>query len=570
MPTISINRELLFKAIGQVFTEEEFDNLCFEFGIELDDVVVEKEETVYKIEIPANRYDLLCIEGLSRAISIFLEKAVPPTYKLVVPSPSDMIKIKVLPNTSTVRPFVVGAVLRNVKFTQQSYDSFIDLQDKLHHNICRKRTLVAIGTHDLDTLKPPFRYDARRPNDLRFRPLNQTKEVNGTELMELYSKDSHLKAYLPIIKDKEFYPIIYDSNDVVLSLPPVINGDHSKISLNTKNVFIECTATDLRKAEIVLDTIVTMYAEYCESKFNVEAVEVTQLDSVKHIYPKLSERFEMVNQQAINKKIGINISVDKISSLLNKMGLSSEKVNENQIKVKIPPTRSDILHACDIIEDVAIGYGYNNISKTIPKTNCFSTEFELNRLTDLLRIELAQCGYTEALTFTLCSREDIGGKLRKEITDVPAVHISNPKTLDFQVARTTLIPGLLKTLASSRNMPLPLKLFEVSDVVINDKKTEVGARNQRNLAVVFYNKQAGFEIVHGVLDRIMQLLETQWKNGYHLEHIDDSTFMPGRCAAVHSFGKVIGTVGVLHPDVIQNFELNLPCCALEINIETFV
>lgn len=81
---------------------------------------------------------------------------------------------------------MVAAILRNVNFTQQNYDSFIDLQDKLHQNLCRKRTLVAIGTHDLDTLKGPFRFDARRPTDLKFKPLNQAIEVNGVELMELY------------------------------------------------------------------------------------------------------------------------------------------------------------------------------------------------------------------------------------------------------------------------------------------------------------------------------------------------------------------------------------------------
>jgi phenylalanyl-tRNA synthetase beta chain len=89
--------------------------------------------------------------------------------------------------TSTVRPFAVGAVLRNIHFDKRSYASFIELQDKLHQNICRKRTLVAIGTHDLDTLQPPFRYDARQPAQIRFRPLNHMSEVNGVELMELYS-----------------------------------------------------------------------------------------------------------------------------------------------------------------------------------------------------------------------------------------------------------------------------------------------------------------------------------------------------------------------------------------------
>ena len=575
MPTISVNRDLLFKNIGKTYSDKEFDELCFEFGIELDDVVVEKgennkEETVYKVEIPANRYDLLCVEGLGRALSVFIQKTTPPKFKVKVPSADQLLKMTVLPNTKTVRPYVVAAVLRNLKFTPENYNSFIELQDKLHQNMCRKRTLVAIGTHDLDTIKGPFVYDARRPVDIRFKPLNQTVEVNGVELMEMYSKESHLKAYLPIIQDKEFYPVIYDANNVVLSLPPIINGDHSKITLNTRNVFIECTATDLHKAEIVLDTMVTMFSEYCENKFEIEGVEVTQLDGTKCTYPLLSERVEIIDPVDVNRKVGIQISEAQMTTLLSKMGLEASVTAENKIQVRIPPTRSDILHACDIVEDVAIGYGFNNIQKTIPKTNCFSNEFEINRLTDLLRLELAMCGYTEALTFTLCSREDVAEKLCKKIEQVPAVHISNPKTLDFQVARTTLLPGLLKTIGSSRNMPLPLKIFEVSDVVLNDKEAEVGARNERRLAVAFYNKQSGFEIVHGLLDRIMQVLEVPWKTGYNIKHHEDSTYMSGRCAAIYVQDKMVGTLGVLHPDVIHNFELSLPCCVLELNLEAFL
>lgn len=576
MPTISVNRDLLFGYIGRQYSDKEFDELCFDFGIELDDVVQEKvenskeETTVYKIEIPANRYDLLCVEGLGKALAIFTQKSTPPKFVIKTPSAESIIKLTVLPNTKTVRPYVVAAVLRNITFTKQNYDSFIELQDKLHQNLCRKRTLVAIGTHDLDTIQHPFTYDAKKPADIRFRPLNQTVEVNGVELMELYSKDSHLKPYLPIIQDKEFYPVIYDSNNVVLSLPPIINGEHSKITLNTKNVFIECTATDLHKAEIVLDTMVTMFSEYCADKFQVEAVEVTQVDGSKHIYPVLAERTEVIDSVEVNRKVGIQISEAEMTVLLGRMGLEAQVLADNKIQVKIPPTRSDILHACDIIEDVAIGYGFNNIQKTIPKTNCFSSEFEINRLTDLIRLELAMCGYTEALTFTLCSKEDVAEKMGKKIEHVPAVHISNPKTTDFQVARTTLLPGLLKTIASSRNMPLPVKIFEVSDVVLNDKEAEVGARNERRLAVAFYNKLSGFEIVHGLLDRIMQILDVKWKTGYNIKHHEDSSFMPGRCAAIYVNEKMIGTVGVLHPSVIHNFELNLPCCVLELNLESFL
>ncbi len=87
---------------------------------------------------------------------------------------------------------------------------------------------------------------------------------------------------------------------------------------------------------------------------------------------------------------------------------------------------------------------------------------------------------------------------------------------------------------------------------------------------MFCNRQAGFEIVHGVLDRLMQVLEISWNRDYHLQKVEDPTFMPGRCAAIHAKGQVIGTVGVIHPQVLHNFELNMPCCALEINLEPFL
>lgn len=152
------------------------------------------------------------------------------------------------------------------------------------------------------------------------------------------------------------------------------------------------------------------------------------------------------------------------------------------------------------------------------------------------------------------------------------MHISNPKTAEFQVARTTLVPGLLKTLSSNKKMPLPLRLFEVQDVVLADAAAEVGARNERRIGAVNCNRSAGFEVVHGLLDRIMVLLEVPWKGekGYSLQAIDDASYFPGRCAAVMFGGVAIGIVGVLHPRVLQAFEVSHPCAVLELNIEPFV
>uniref|UniRef100_A0A4W3JUW2 Phenylalanine--tRNA ligase beta subunit n=1 Tax=Callorhinchus milii TaxID=7868 RepID=A0A4W3JUW2_CALMI len=457
---------------------------------------------LYKIDVPANRYDLLCLEGLVRGLQVFKE-------------------------------------------------SFIELQEKLHQNICRKRTLVAIGTHDLDTISGPFTYTAKPPSEIKFKPLNQSKEYTALELMDLYKTDSQLRHYLHIIEDKPVYPVIYDSNGVVLSMPPIINGDHSKITLNTQNVFIECTATDRTKAKVVLDTIVTMFSEYCEKPFTKE----------------------IMNTDLINKQVGINETPESVAKLLTRMYLKSKVIgNGTQIEIEIPPTRADVIHACDIVEDAAIAYGYNNIQMTIPKTYTIADQLPINKLSELLRQDMAAGGFTEALTFALCSREDIADRLCKDIAVTRAVHIANPKTAEFQVARTTLLSGLLKTIAANRKMPLPLKLFEISDVVLKDSSKDVGVRNSRRLCAVYYNKNPGFEVIHGLLDRIMQLLEVKpgKKNGYYIQAAEDSTFFPGRCAEIFAKGQSVGKLGVLHPDVITRFELTMPCSALEIDMEPFL
>uniref|UniRef100_A0A1B6EWG0 Phenylalanine--tRNA ligase beta subunit n=2 Tax=Cuerna arida TaxID=1464854 RepID=A0A1B6EWG0_9HEMI len=588
MPTIGIKRDLLFKTLGKIYTDDEFRNLCFDFGLELDEVTTERqmiaketgqesssgasEEIIYKIDIPANRYDLLCLEGLSVALLIFQNKLEPPQYKAAFPKDKSKIqKLIVTESTQKIRPYAVAAVLRGVKFTQDSYASFIDLQDKLHHNIARKRTLVAIGTHDLDTIQGPFTYDALPPEQIKFQALNTDKERTATELMELFSSHAQLKQYLHIIRDSPVYPVIKDSNGVVLSMPPIINGHHSRITLDTKNVFIECTATDLTKAVVVLDTLVCAFSQYCSAQYQAEVVEVVRPDKTVEKYPTLAYRKEVVSTKKVNKYIGINESPDHLANLLNKMCLKS-RVCGGEIVVEVPPSRHDILHPVDIYEDVAIAFGYNNILKTLPKTSTIGYQEPLNKLTEQLREQIAQAGFTEALTFSLCSRDDVAGKLGKDIATLPAVHIANPKTLEFQVARTSLLPGLFKTIAANKNMPLPHRLFEISDVVLRDSNAEVGARNERHFCAVNYNKSPGFEVIHGLLDRFMQLLNIPFNpdTGYCLRAHDDSTYFPQRCAEVVVRGKVIGLMGVIHPDVSTKFDLQLPCAALEINIEPFV
>ncbi|KAI5668191.1 hypothetical protein M9H77_18044 [Catharanthus roseus] len=593
MPTVSVGRDRLFEALGRTYTKEEFDELCFQFGIELDDVTTEKaiirkekhldeeeasedEEVIYKIEVPANRYDLLCLEGLAQALRIFNMVDPIPTYRVKDLSTGSMLEMHVKPETSRIRQYVVCAVLRGITFDEARYNSFIDLQDRLHQNICRRRTLVAIGTHDLDTIEGPFSYEALKPSEINFVPLKQTRNFCADELMEFYKSDLKLKKFLHIIEHSPVFPVIYDRNRTVLSLPPIINGAHSAISLKTKNVFVECTATDLTKANIVLNTMVTMFSVYCKRKFEVEPVKVIYPDGRSFVYPDLSVYHMDVPLPYIMSIVGVHLQENEVARLLNKMQLHVVKSvpadNSVNFVVAVPPTRSDILHPCDVAEDVAIAYGFNEIPKRRPSS---LKPLTLNQLSDLIRMEIAMVGYTEVLTWILCSYKENFTMLNRKDDQSTAVINGNPRSADFEVVRTSLMPGILKTVGHNKDHPKPIKIFEVGDVVLLDKTKDVGASNRRHLAALYCGANSGFELIHGLVDRIMEVTGTPFvsptdKSGYYIESSDDPEFLPGRQASIIYKGKHLGTFGIVHPEVLDNFDIPDPCSFVELNLESFL
>ena len=588
------------RRLGKEYTEEEFDELCFEFGIELDEVTSEKQikdkflgeagagasgagddaedDTIYKIDIPANRYDLLCMEGISRALNVFRGVEPSPVFRTVEPANgAPRQKMIQKPETMLVRPFVVCAVLRGVKFDKARYDSFIDLQDKLHQNICRRRTLVAIGTHDLNTVKGPFTYEAHPPEDIKFTPLKQTREFNAAELMEHYKSDQKLKHFLHIIDGSVVFPVIYDAERTVLSLPPIINGAHSAISLDTTDVFIECTATDLNKAKIVLNTVVTMFSEYSANKFAVEPVDVVSSSGDERAYPDFMTRFVDVDPDYVRKRIGVtaaDIDTKAMAALLCRMQLPT-KIDGDVLRVEVPPTRSDILHPCDVAEDVAIAYGYNNINKEKagPNVVTVGAQQPLNNFSDLVRQEMASQGFSEVLTWILCSHDDNFANVNREDDGDCAAIVANPSSLDVQVARSSLLQGVLKAMGANKDAPVPAKLFEVGDVVLLDASKDVGARNSRRLLVLYSNTTSGFEVVHGALDRVMQITGAAKDGdaGYTLDtSMNEATYFPGRQAGIVRDGKRIGVMGVVHPTVLGKFDIVNPCSVLELDLEPFV
>jgi len=628
MPIVGVYEDVLKEALGQEVNEESFDELCFDFGLELDDVtspwaIASKERgekaadaeglskrVIYKVEVPANRYDLLCLEGLVRALQVFKGTLQPPVFALSQPAPEPKMRMTVTAPCAKIRPFIACAVLRGVTFNPDRYESFIELQDKLHQNICRKRTLVAIGTHDLSTLTPPFTYEALPPKDIRFIPLNQSAEMDGHKLMEVFSTHQQLKEYLPIIRDSPVYPVIYDSKRTVLSLPPIINGEHSKIRLETKDVFIEMTATDMTKLEITMNTVVAMFSQYCSKPFTVEPVEVVYADDYpgntfaqpkqSFVYPNLKSRPLESKIDRLKHALSLHdLTEVQVRDLLRRMSVPCEldAKDKNILKVEVPITRSDIMHECDLIEDIAIAYGYNNLHLEVPMTFAGAAEQPINRLSDLLRVEMANAGYVEALNWALCSRKENFTQLRREekpedlkrVVDKPheynpsalPVSIKDSHTRDFEIARTSLLPGMLKTLASNKGQELPLRIFEVGDVLVQEPSMEVGSKNVRRVAGLYSSTASAFSVLHGALDQLMYSLgfelESEHKDGskrqtFTLTPSEDATFIKGMQAHIVVGGERIGVIGELHPEVLNNkgFNINLPTSAFELNVEPFL
>ena len=245
----------------------------------------------------------------------------------------------------------------------------------------------------------------------------------------------------------------------MLSLPPIINSEATKITLDTKNVFIEVTGTDIVKCRIVLAILASQFSQYCAqgSQHTIEQVQIEyEADANKNeISPSLTYHNFAVELSYVNRLLGINIDIDKAKECATKMGLTILSDDAGVMKVEFSPTRSDILHPCDIVEDIGIGYGYNNIAKVFPDTNTVGAFQPNNKFSDLLRQELAQAGYIEQLTFSLVSFKDNYENMRQEVNYSECVQISNPKALEFQIVRTSLLPGLMKCLQGNKGEPIP-------------------------------------------------------------------------------------------------------------------
>ncbi len=508
------------------------------------------EDYIY-VEFFPNRPDLYSVEGVARALRSFfgIEKGL-KEYKLLPPR----TYLEVDESVEEIRPFVVSCEVEGVKLSHELIQSLMELQEDLHWVLGRDRKKVSIGVHDSSRVKAPFRYTALRDNEIRFVPLGMDEEMSPSEILEKHPKG---KAYAHIISGYDRYPFILDSEGKVLSLPPIINGELTRVNEETERLFVDITGTDFELISKALNILTTAFLE---RGFKVYQVEVRYKDKTI-VTPDYTPEEKELSLDYVNTILGLSLSGEEAVEALEKMGYSAS-FSEGSLKVKIPAYRSDIFHLIDIVEDVAIGYGYENFKAELPEIATTGEENTIEVRSGKLRKLLLGYGLTEIMSLMLSNEKE---NFENMLIKGEAVTIKNPISEEHTIVRTSLLPSLLNVLRINKHHELPQKIFEIGDVARVDRELPEGARAERHLAVVYIHPKAGFTEIKSVAEALMRDLDIN----YELKAFDHGSFIPGRCAEIVVEGKTLGYFGELHPEVITAFELEYPVVALEINLELF-
>jgi phenylalanyl-tRNA synthetase beta chain len=544
MPVINFNFNDLVGLMGKDLPSSVVLERIPMIGADLHEFDAATGET--SIEFFPNRPDLYSVEGVARALRAFMD--IDPGLRDYKTKDSG-ITLKVEDSVNDVRPYVVAAVIKNVVMTDQIIRSLMELQEKLHLTVGRKRVKVAIGVHDLDKVTPPFVYKGAEPDSVSFIPLAKDVCMTMREVLEKHEKGV---AYKSILEGKPLYPVILDANGDVLSFPPIINGCLTTVTTDTKNIFIDVTGMDEVTISGVLNIVTTSIAE---RGGDIETVSVVR-GRKKEITPKLEPGQWKIDIAAANKWLGLELDAEAMTKCLARMGYSADGKGK-KLNVRSSAVRMDLIHPHDVIEDIAIGYGYENFGKVLPRTQTIGSERPIERAADLVRQLMVGYGFWEATTLTLTSKQDQFMHMR--VHDEEVVEVLNPVSEDHTCLRLRLTPSLLAVLRKSKHRDLPQRIFEVGDVVVEMKR-------RKNLAVMAIHSKAGFTEMKSVVEGVMRDLSVK----FDLEPLESGMYIQGRGASVVVDGKCVGSFGELHPEVITAFELGYPIIAFEVNLDVLV
>ncbi len=548
MPVITLYRDRLSMFVEHSLTVEEMAKWLPWIGFD-----IEETGTDYvKIEFNPNRIDFSSYAGVARAFKGLMGwKTGLPIYKVGKGS----ITLKIDETVQQVRPYMLSAVVRNIKLDEDAVKEIMEMQEDLHWGIGRDRKKASIGVHNLDNVNPPFTYLAADPDEVKFIPLGKTEEMTLREVLEEHEKGI---AYKHLVDWSPKYPLLIDTDGNVLSMPPIINGELTRISTETENLFLDVTGPDLEAVKQSLNVLVTALADMGGT---ISTVQVKYPDRTI-ISPDLTPQKMKLRRSYTNKLLGLKLSKSKIIKCLEKCRLSAREDEDGDIEVGIPAYRIDILHEVDLVEEVTVGYGYYRLKSTKPKTVTTGSFHEATKLTNVVRGIMVGLGFTEAMNFTLTNNDVQFRRMRRK--PMKTIKIVNPVSSEYNIARTSLLPSLMKNLMDNKHESFPQKIFEVSDIININMKNE--CRSERSLCVagVSSHSTANFTEIKSTVEALLANLDlTRWK----IKPVHNSSFIEGRTATTKLKDKDIGFLGEIHPEVLNNFELENPVCGFEINLE---
>lgn len=539
MPVIEVDKKYLMKLCE--IPEEELKEVLTMIKAPID----EEEGDIWKLEITPDRPDLLSPEGVARAVKGFLgiESEI-PQYAIV----DTNIVVEV--ERVEARPYIACAAVLGVKLNEYIIKSLMQLQEKLHETLGRRRKKVAIGLHDLDKVTPPFRYTQVYPEEMIFVPLGKSEKMSLDEILKYHEKGIE---YAYCLEGFEKYPIILDKYGEVLSFPPIINGELTKVTQNTKNLFIDVTGTDKNAVEKTLNIILSSLAE--------TGGKIGKVKVGDKIYPDLTpESFEL-KVENVDRLLGLGLKEHEIAEILKRMRYSVVELKGGVIKVLLPPYRVDIIHEVDLIEDVAIGYGINNMTPVLPKLPTIGKKHEKEKISEKVREIMIGFGMQEVFSFILSNKEKQFSKMN--VKEKPCVEIANPVSAEYTICRTWLLPCLLEFLSANTHNKYPQKVFEIGDCTVLDDNSETGAREVRKLAcAIAYDKSNLTEI-----KSIVEALAKELNATLVIKPYEHASFIPSRCGEIYLNGKSKGFFGEIHPKVLENWKIEKPVIAFEIEIE---
>ena len=518
----------------------------------------EREGTVSIEMKDTNRPDLWSVEGLSRALRGYLnqEKGL-KQYS----SGNSIVEVNVNAQLYTIRPFICCSVIKDIQQTDNTIKGIMHLQDKLDKTFGRNRQKTSIGIYNFDLIKPPIEYTAVKPKEVRFIPLGFNEKMDLDEILEKHTKGIE---YGHIVKKNAWYPMLFDSEGKVLSFPPIINSnDLGKITEESRNLLVEVTGT-LHKT--VLNTLNLVTAELIDHGGKPYSATIhypmgSEYQQQTVITPDFSNRCMSLSIEDTNKLLGLKLSAHKISELLLTAGLGIEKIKSDSVDVLVPCYRIDIMHQVDLIEDVAIAYGYNNIEPLWRELATAGRAKPDQRLINLARDLIIGLGYQEILTYTLTNPENLFEKMNTQKT--PLVELANPKVVTMTCLRNWLLPSLMEFLSNNQSTEFPQKIYELGKVTLPDETKETKTRDEEWLSAATVHANSNFTEIKSTLDAFMSNFGVYWQ----IKETTHPSYIEGRVGKIIVAGSEVGVVGEINPSVLEAWKLENPTAAFEINLQ---